>query len=38
MLLIFMRQEKKLLKCLIIIPEKGLDAFMNHDKERDLKY
>ena len=38
MLLIFMSQEKKLFKCLIIILEKSLDAYMNQDKEEDLKY
>ena len=33
-----MSQEKKLFKCLIIIPDKCLDAFMNQSKENDLKY
>ena len=33
-----MSQEKKLLKCLISILKKSLDAFMNQEKENDLKY
>ena len=38
MLLIFMSHKKKFFKCLLIIVEKSLDAFMNQDKEKDLKY
>ena len=38
MLLIFMSQEKKFFKCLIIIVEKKLDVFMNQDKENDSKH
>ena len=38
MLKTFMNQEKKLFKCLIVILDKSLDVFMNHEKQRHLKY
>ena len=38
MLLIFMNQEKKLFKCLIIMLRICLKTFMNQNKEQDLKY
>ena len=37
-LLIFMNQEKKLFKCLIIILKICLEIFTNQIKERDLKF
>ena len=33
-----MTQEKKLLKCLMIVPRTCLEILMIQDKEQDLKY